>query len=164
MNTETVVIAIGSNLGDRIAAIRKTGVFLQALSEKPVQKASVWESEPVGAAKYTFLNTAARIETSLPPSGLLAKLKAFERACGREQNPVRWGPRIIDLDIICYGNLVIEQENLIIPHPEYSRRLFVLLPMKEILPEWQDPGSGKTIEENTRAAPDMIIRKTEQKW
>lgn len=161
---EEVIIALGSNLGDRLQHLSKAGFFLHEISEKKIQKAAVWESEPVGGAKYSFLNTAAKIFTNKPPRKLLVKLKEFEQTCGREKNPKRWAPRIIDLDIISYGNLVIEQESLIIPHPEFSNRLFVLNPMKEICPDWQDPQTGKKIDQAIKSAPKIDIRKTDYSW
>lgn len=161
---EEVVIAAGSNLGSRLDYLRKAGEFLESLSAGFIKKASIWESEPVGGAKYTFLNTAAKIETNLTAADLLAKLKQFEKECGREQDPLRWAPRVIDLDIIRYGNLVIQTENLIIPHSEYSNRLFVLLPMLQIDAGWSDPQSGKTVKELVNQAPQIKIHQTEYNW
>jgi len=161
---ETVIIALGSNLGDRLATIQKAGKFLEKLSEMPVHKGGIWESEPVGAARYPFYNTAAKIATSLLPKELLLKLKSFEQECGREKNPVRWGPRILDMDIIRYGNLVVDTDNLIIPHPEYKTRLFVLLPMEEIDGNWRDPQNQKTVTEMIDIAPQIEIRKTGLYW
>ncbi|MDX1642239.1 MAG: 2-amino-4-hydroxy-6-hydroxymethyldihydropteridine diphosphokinase, partial [Balneolaceae bacterium] len=154
---EPVIIAVGSNMGDRLSYIQKAGEFLENLSEGEIKKSSIWESEPVGDAKYDFLNCAAKIETSLSPEDLLVHLKDFERSCGREANPVRWGPRVVDLDLIGYGDLVIQREGLIIPHPEYSNRLFVLLPLQEIDSEWRDPKSHKSVEQLTDEAPRMDI-------
>jgi 2-amino-4-hydroxy-6-hydroxymethyldihydropteridine diphosphokinase len=161
---ETVIIAIGSNLGNRLLTIRKAGEFLAELSCQSVTKASIWESEPVGGAKFTFYNTAAKITTSLSPIELLTKLKNFEQQCGREKNPERWGPRVLDLDIIRYGNLVIDDDTLIIPHPEYKKRLFVLLPMEEIDKHWHDPGNRETVSGMIQSAPEIEIRKTEFSW
>ena len=161
---ETVIIALGSNLGDRLATIQKAGRYLEKLSEMPVRKGSIWESEPVGPARYPFYNTAAEIVTSLLPKDLLLKLKEFEQECGREKNPVRWGPRILDMDIIRYGNLVVDTDNLIIPHPEYKNRLFVLLPMEEIDGNWRDPQNQKTVSEMIITAPQIEIKKTGLYW
>lgn len=161
---ETVVIAAGSNLGNRLHYLEKAGRFLEALSSGLIKKSSVWESEPVGNARYTFYNTAAVIQTSLEAVQLLKHLKEFERECGREKNPRRWGPRVLDLDIIGFGNLVIERESLIIPHPEYHRRLFVLYPMLEIIPEWVDPDTGKHLSKLIDEAPELEIKKTDLNW
>lgn len=161
---EPVIIAVGSNIGDRLSYIQLAGAFLEKLSDGEIRKSSIWESEPVGGAKYDFLNCTARIETSLAPEELLVRLKEFEQSCGREADPVRWGPRVIDLDLICFGNLVIQQEDLIIPHPEYAKRLFVLLPLQEIDSEWKDPENKKNIGELTDDAPRMDITKTGYDW
>jgi 2-amino-4-hydroxy-6-hydroxymethyldihydropteridine diphosphokinase len=161
---EKVVIALGSNLGDRLGYLRQAGSFLSGLSEGIFKKASIWESEPVGAAEYTFLNSAALIETQKKPLDLLAILKSFEQKCGREKEPKRWGPRVLDLDIIAWGDLVIGQETLIIPHPEYHRRLFVLCPMMELLPGWTDPVTHKGIREMIDEAPAIEIHKTDLTW
>lgn len=161
---EEVIIAIGSNLGDRLTMIRNAGLFLDSLSESDVERASVWESEPVGGAKYTFLNTAAKITTRLTPTELLKKLKDYERLSGRDANPTRWGPRILDLDIVRYGKLVFENDSLIIPHPEYQNRLFVLLPMKEIDRDWIDPQSRLSLDELIKNAPKMELQKTNDRW
>ncbi len=161
---EKVVIALGSNLGNRLQTLQKAGDFLSSLSEKPVKKASIWESEPVGGAKFRFYNTVAEIATTLPPSELLGQLKEFEQQCGREQNPERWGPRILDLDIIRFGSLLVQTENLIIPHPEYKSRLFVLLPMEEINRSWCDPVTHTPISDLIDQAPGIEIEKTAFAW
>ncbi|HMB41076.1 MAG TPA: 2-amino-4-hydroxy-6-hydroxymethyldihydropteridine diphosphokinase [Balneolaceae bacterium] len=161
---EQAVIAIGSNLGDRLEMVRKAGEFLGQISmRKPVQS-SIWESEPVGGAKYTFYNAAALITTDLHPLALLHKLKDFEMACGRKKEYTRWSPRILDLDIITYGNLVIEMDNLIIPHPEYKKRLFVLYPLEEICPAWVDHSTGESLDVIIKNAPDIEMKKTELEW
>lgn len=161
---EKVTIALGSNLGNRLQTLRKAGEFLSVLSEKPVKKASIWESEPVGGAKYRFYNTVAQISTTLPAAVLLGQLKQFEQQCGREQNPVRWGPRILDLDIIHYGSLAVQNESLIIPHPEYQNRLFVLMPLFEIDNAWHDPVTHTLISDLIEQAPEIEIKKTELTW
>jgi 2-amino-4-hydroxy-6-hydroxymethyldihydropteridine diphosphokinase len=161
---EKVIIALGSNLGNRLETIRKAGIFLKNLSNDPVKKASIWESEPVGGALYPFYNTAAVITTSIKPVHLLSQLKKFERQCGRETNPVRWAPRILDLDIIGFGNLVIEEDSLIIPHPEYKKRLFVLLPMAEIAENWTDPQNGTNLAELIKNADTSEIHQTDLIW
>lgn len=161
---EPVIIAVGSNIGDRLSYVQQAGEFLESLTEGGIKKSSVWESEPVGGAKYDFLNCATEIKTTLPPVELLSRLKKFERHCGREADPVRWGPRVIDLDLISHGNLVIQKEGLIIPHPEFQKRLFVLLPIQEIDSDWQDPRNSKHIKNLIDEAPQMDISKTGYDW
>lgn len=161
---EPVTIAVGSNLGNREKMLRKTGIFLEKLTETTADKSDVWESEPVGPAKFPFLNAAAKIFTTLSPRLLLDRLKKFEAEMGRKKRAKRWSPRILDLDIITYGNLVIHSENLIIPHPEYTRRLFVLYPMRQIYPSWIDPETNRSIHDIIEQAPDMQLQKTKIKW
>lgn len=161
---EPVIIAVGSNIGDRLSYIQKAGEFLGSVSEDEIVKSSIWESEPVGEAKYDFLNCAAKIFSSLTPKQLLKRLKNFEQSCGRDKNPIRWGPRVIDLDLIVYGNLVIQQEDLIIPHEEFKNRLFVLLPLSEIDKNWRDPVSKRSIDELIERAPEMDLQKTDYVW
>jgi 2-amino-4-hydroxy-6-hydroxymethyldihydropteridine diphosphokinase len=160
---ETVVVALGSNLGDRLHYIKQASLFLESLSESPAVKSSIWESEPVGPAKYPFYNSVIKITTSLQPIPLLKKLKTFETEIGRTST-VRWGPRVIDLDIIRYGDLVIDTDSLIIPHPEYYKRRFVLHPMLEVDPYWTDPVLKQNVQQLTDAAPQMDIHKTDIQW
>ena len=161
---EQAVIAIGSNLGDRLKMVQKAGEFLTHISESKPIKSSIWESEPIGGAKYTFYNAVALITAGLSPGDLLRKLKDFEMVCGRKSDHARWSPRILDLDIITYGNLVIEMDNLIIPHPEYRKRLFVLYPIGEICPDWVDHTTNESLGTIVKNAPGMEIKKTELKW
>jgi len=159
-----VIIAAGSNLGNRIDYIQKAGTFLAELSDVTAEKSSVWESDPVGPAEYKFLNSVSIIETELTPPKLLSGLKLFEQKLGREINPRKWGPRVLDLDIIAYNSLVIQMESLIIPHPEYHLRRFVLLPLQELSPGWIDPRTEMPIRVMIDKAPEIEIYKTEQKW
>ena len=160
---ETVIVAIGANFGDRLKSFQSASDFLEVLSLKPIVKSSIWESEPVGPAKYTFYNGAVKITTDLSPQNLLDQLKDFEKDAGRTQTE-RWGPRVLDLDIIRYGNLVIDKDTLIIPHPEYRKRLFVLKPMLEIDPDWVDISTGTPIQQMVEYAPRMEIEKTDISW
>lgn len=161
---EPVIIAVGSNMGERLSYIQKAGKFLESFSEGEANKSSIWESEPIGGAKYPFLNCAAKIFTSLEPKVLLKKVKDFEQSCGREKNPVRWGPRVIDLDLIAFGDLVIQEEDLIIPHPEFRNRLFVLLPLQEVDSDWKDPVEHQKINTLVKSAPEMDLQKTDFDW
>ena len=96
-----------------------------------------------------YLNGVVVLESELEPRELLETLFSIERRIGRcrEREKVRWGPRIIDLDIIAYGHRVVQTEGLLIPHPEMHRREFVLQPMFEVIPEWRHPILGKTVGE-----------------
>lgn len=159
------VIAIGSNLNDRLGYLSQAKLFLTTLSTQPVRCSHLYESEPIGGISHLpYLNAAIRIETTLEATELLASLKNFEQKAGRDPKAIRWANRIIDLDIIGYGNQIVRQENLQIPHPEYQNRLFVLLPMRDIIPEWIDPLTGKTLDEIISDAPKISVFKTSLNW
>jgi 2-amino-4-hydroxy-6-hydroxymethyldihydropteridine diphosphokinase len=109
------------------------------------------ETEYVGGdVQPPVLNAAAVGETALPPREVLERLLAIEQAFGRTR-PYRGAPRTLDLDLILYGNLVIEEPGLIVPHPRFRERLFVLAPLAEIAADWRDPVTGRTIDELLRA-------------
>ena len=142
-----VYIAIGSNVGDRRAAIEHARLGLAALG--PVRLSRVHETAPVGgpAGQGAFLNAVAELDTSLQPRDLLARSQAIERAIGRE--PVgrrqRWGPRVLDLDVLFYDDRVIDEPGLRVPHPRLHERAFVLVPLAELAPELVHPVRGQTV-------------------
>ena len=139
-------IGLGSNLGDRSGNIEEAIDSLKAVDTIPVKKiSSIYETEPEGVEEQAhFLNCALEVETNLPPGKLLASLKAIERQMGRSGGK-RWGPRVIDLDILLYGGLVMKEVDLEIPHPLLPERLFVLSPLSEIASEVVHPTLGKSI-------------------
>lgn len=139
-----VAIALGSNLGDREACLRAA---LEALRPtiRSLRVSSFHETAPVGVGEQpTFLNAAAVGETSLPPQALLATLLDIEKQFGRER-PYPGAPRTLDLDLILYGDEVIERPDLIVPHPRFRERRFVLEPLSEIAADWRDPVTGRTV-------------------
>lgn len=128
-------LALGSNLGDRAAHLRAGLAGLGAEPEVEVVRVSrFYETPPWGPVPQgAYLNACAEIATTLPPRGLLDLCLAVERAGGRERN-VRWGPRTLDIDILTYGNLTVDEPDLKIPHPRMIERAFVLVPLAEIAP------------------------------
>ena len=130
-------IAFGSNLGDRNKNIQEA---LLALSSHPkiklIKTSSIIETEPEGGPpdQPKFLNGAVKIETDLSPDDLLSALQAIEKQLGRSR-AIKNGPRTIDLDIIFYGDEIINKPGLVIPHPRWRQRQFVLKPLREIAPE-----------------------------
>lgn len=139
-------ISIGSNIGDRISNCKKALLELERVS-KIVKVSSFYETEPVGKEDQPeFINLAVIIETELIPKKLLSDLKQIENKLGRVRHE-KWGPRTIDIDIIFYDNLIIKEDDLVIPHPRAHQRRFVLEPLCEIDPEFVHPELKSTISE-----------------
>jgi len=129
----TAVIALGSNLGDRLANLRAAVAELEARGISVLQRSGVWETPPVPADQPPYLNAALVTETALAPLSLLAELKAIEHYLGRRPER-RWGPRPIDLDILFYGDSRIDLPDLQVPHPRILERAFVLAPLSDVWP------------------------------
>ena len=128
-------LGIGSNLGDRIKNIKLAIQKINSLKNTKVLKLSrIIETTPVGgpARQPKFLNAALKISTNLPPVNLLNKLKTIEKGLGRKKG-ARWGPRLIDLDILLYADKTVNRKNLKIPHPRLMQREFVIKPLSEVL-------------------------------
>ncbi len=146
VKTVRAYVGLGSNLGDREANLRGALGMLEARGEITVVKVSSFlETEPVGGppGQGMFLNAAAELETTLTPRELLRACQDVERALGRERG-VRWGPRTMDVDILLYGEEVIQEPDLVIPHPRMHEREFVLAPLADIAPEALHPVLKKT--------------------
>ena len=145
-----VAIALGSNLGDRDGYLRSAITALHP-SISNLHVSTFHDTAPVGVGPQpTFLNATAVGETSLAARALLDTLLAVERDLGRER-PFPGAPRTVDLDLILYGDAVIDEApSLIVPHPRFRERRFVLEPLAEIAPDWRDPVTGQTVEELLR--------------
>lgn len=144
--SETVFLALGTNLGDRVENLRAA---LQALLPAvKIQAASpVYETPPWGYTDQpAFLNMVIQAEAELPPGDLLRELKRIEVDLGRQPN-FRYGPRLIDLDILFYGQQTLQLENLSIPHPRLQERAFVLVPLADLAPGLRHPLLAKTVRE-----------------
>ncbi|MBA4179905.1 MAG: 2-amino-4-hydroxy-6-hydroxymethyldihydropteridine diphosphokinase [Anaerolinea sp.] len=139
------VLALGSNLGDRLANLRAAVSMLEEAGLEVIAKSEVWETAPVPADQPPYLNAAVVAETGLEPLDLLRELKRIEHDLGRREG-TRWGPRPIDLDILFYGDLALNSETLTIPHPRIAERAFVLAPLTDIIDE-PLPVLGKTAAE-----------------
>ena len=109
-----------------------------------ISRSSLYRSSPLGGIEQPdFVNAVAAVLTTLEPRDLLRKLKAIERRRGRERNGQRWGPRVIDLDLLVFSRAVLSEAGLSIPHPGIAERNFVLLPLREIAPDLVIPGLGR---------------------
>jgi 2-amino-4-hydroxy-6-hydroxymethyldihydropteridine diphosphokinase len=134
-------LGIGSNVGDRRRFCRRAvdeleaadGIGLEALS-------SLYETSPIGGPpQRSFVNMVVRVATGLEPQSLLDTCKAIERRLGRQPSDIKWGPRVVDIDILTYGEEKIVEAGLEIPHPRLTQRRFVLVPLLEIDPQAVDP-------------------------
>ena len=139
-------IGLGSNLGERESMIRSALDDLARLpSTTLVRASSLYDTEPVGDTDQPgFLNAVAQLETGLSARQLLWNLLLIERRLGRVRTR-HWGPRVIDLDLLLYGNEVLDQPDLTVPHPELIRRSFVLVPLVELDPLVVHPVTGETL-------------------
>ena len=150
MNTAALLwqpayIGVGSNLSDPAAQVRQACEALAQLAEcRLVAVSALYLNPPLGPQDQPdYVNAAAGLLTTLRPTALLDSLKEIERSQGRARKAGdRWGPRIIDLDLLVYGNAVVQEPGLTVPHPGISERNFVLFPLLDIAPTLNIPGQG----------------------
>jgi 2-amino-4-hydroxy-6-hydroxymethyldihydropteridine diphosphokinase len=137
-------VGLGANLGDREATMRAALELLAQLQGVHVLEVSSFrETEPVGVLDQPrFLNAAAAVETTLSPRELLDTLLGVERVLGRTREGPRLGPRTIDLDLLLYGEEIVDEAGLTVPHPRLHERLFALEPLHELEPQLVVPGRG----------------------
>jgi 2-amino-4-hydroxy-6-hydroxymethyldihydropteridine diphosphokinase len=139
-----VAIALGSNLGDRERYLRDAVEALRAFISN-LRVSSFHETAPVGVGDQpAFLNGVVVGETSLDARALLTRLLEIEQQFGRER-PYAGAPRTLDLDLILYGDAVLDEPGLIVPHPRFRERAFVLEPLAESAGEWRDPTTGSRV-------------------
>ena len=140
-----VYIGLGSNLADPRAQVEAGLRALARLTDtRLVRSSRLYRSAPWGRTNQPeFVNAVAELYTNLAPQSLLDALLAIERQAGRERDATRWGPRVLDLDILVYADLVIDLPGLHVPHPHLHERAFVLMPLCEIAPDLWIPGKGR---------------------
>jgi 2-amino-4-hydroxy-6-hydroxymethyldihydropteridine diphosphokinase len=140
-----VYLGLGSNLGDRAASIQEALRELPLYGLEVLRTARLYETEPWGVTDQPrFLNSACITKTSLPPLRALQAAKAIERAAGRTPTK-RWGPRVIDIDLLLYDDVTLDTAELTLPHPGILDRIYVLVPLAEIAPELQHPMTHQTM-------------------
>ena len=136
-------LGLGANLGDRLGTLRRAVELLGATDGISVmQSSNVYETAPVGPPQPDFLNAVVRVETDLEPHALLEACQSIERALGRERHE-RWGPRTIDIDVLAYDHLEIDEPDLEVPHPRMHERAFVLVPLGELDADPPLPGGRR---------------------
>jgi 2-amino-4-hydroxy-6-hydroxymethyldihydropteridine diphosphokinase len=142
------VVGLGSNLGERAAAIGAAASRLRSrVAAGAFRSSHLYETRPFGVSEQPdFLNAVCLFETSLEATRLLAALKDIERQLGRVESG-RWGPRRIDLDLLDLGGETLNSKALTLPHPGIAERAFVLVPLCEVAPEWRDPLTGRSATE-----------------
>lgn len=141
MEKHTAYISVGSNIGNKLLNCQK-GISALTKSGRSViiGQSNFYKTEPVDYTDQAwFFNSVVKIETALDPFQLLYELKIIEKNTGRTEDQIRYGPRILDLDIIFYDNIVINSSELIIPHPKMHKRCFVLKPICDINPKFIHP-------------------------
>ena len=153
-----VFLGIGTNLGDKTKNIKDAYERIKAKGIKIIRKSPVYETKPYGPIREqsNFLNSVVEVETGDSPDGLLSKIIEIENEMGRTRD-LRWGPRIIDIDILFYDDLVIKQENLKIPHLDIENRFFALRPLSDIAPDLIHPVFK-------RSAQEMLREFQRRKW
>lgn len=161
-------VGLGSNLGEREVLLRDAIEHLARLPEtRLAQVSSLYDTAPVGELDQpNFLNAVAQLETELTARQLLWNLLLIERRLGRVRHATqRYGPRTIDLDLLFYGNLVLDEPDLTLPHPELHRRAFVLVPLAELEPGLLHPTLGETVTELLkRVEARPAVRRMSRLW
>ena len=155
-----VYLSLGSNLGDRVASIRKAIERLGGSGIEVRRLSALYKTEPVDLRDQPwFVNCAAEADTDLMPLQMLKKLKAIERALGRRAG-IPKGPRTMDIDILLYGDTIMQSTQLTIPHPRLAQRRFVLVPLREIAPGVRHPVTRRTILEMLEEVkdPSQVVR------
>jgi len=150
---------MGSNLGDRRATLEYALDKLETAADlRIIRRSSLYETAPVGKTDQpSFLNLVVEVETALAPEALLDALQEIEQAFGRTRT-VRWGPRTLDIDILLYGDATIRTPRLTAPHPEMTRRRFVIEPLLEIAPDLVLP-DGRPVREVLTSVLDQDVRR-----
>jgi 2-amino-4-hydroxy-6-hydroxymethyldihydropteridine diphosphokinase len=163
-----IVIGLGTNVGDRLTNLREAVRFIDQSVGKIARCSEVWETEPWGYnSPNSFYNAVCVVRYERPDQifSLMEQLLRIEQMMGRMRNETNtYEDRIIDLDLISFDDLVLQLDNIIIPHPKMHLRKFVLLPLEQIYPSWYHPVLEKTVRELISECPDKtVVRKTDYK-
>jgi 2-amino-4-hydroxy-6-hydroxymethyldihydropteridine diphosphokinase len=159
---QPILLAIGSNVGDRVEECEHALHFIASQVTDPAQirTSSLWETDPVGPSETPYLNAVIKATTNHTPLEWLTAIKQYEASRGRDLNAPRWSAREIDIDILMLGLEPLDHPELQLPHKEMTQRLFVLLPLQEVEPSWKDPVHHHGIDHWIRQAPSLSCTKT----
>jgi len=156
---KTVYLALGSNLGDRRANLASALERLATADLRIVRVSSIYETAPRDVLDQPwFLNQVAEVETSLFPRQLLARTQKIERELGRKRAQPK-GPRVIDVDILLFGDAIINTPDLEVPHPRMLDRRFVLEPLAELAPDLRHPATGRSMREALAGVTDQAVKR-----
>ncbi|HEY2459426.1 MAG TPA: 2-amino-4-hydroxy-6-hydroxymethyldihydropteridine diphosphokinase [Candidatus Acidoferrum sp.] len=154
MKAMKVYLALGSNVGEREKNLQRAIAALAGAGVRVTRASSIYETEPVDYLEQPwFLNCVVEAETELPPVELLRALRGIENAMGSKKEFAK-GPRLIDLDILFYGDEIVDERELQVPHPRMAQRRFVLAPLAEIAAGVRDPRTRKTVAEMLEESGD----------
>jgi 2-amino-4-hydroxy-6-hydroxymethyldihydropteridine diphosphokinase len=153
-------LGLGSNVGDRRAHLEAAAAALPERGVRVIACSRVYETEPVGLVldQRDFFNACVRVSTALGPFDLLEACKEVERAVGRRPGGRRHGPRVIDVDVLLLGELELQSERLVLPHPEVLSRRFVLVPLLELEPSLTLPGGVRLADALAALGPGQEVR------
>jgi 2-amino-4-hydroxy-6-hydroxymethyldihydropteridine diphosphokinase len=155
MEEHQLFICLGGNLGEKEEIFRKTRTMINENIGKEMKLSSIYLTEPWGFdSEHEFWNQVIIVTTGLPPLSVLKKIRAIENIFGRERVLGKYVSRKMDIDILFYDSLILNHQNLIIPHPHIFERRFVLEPLAETAPDYIHPQTGKSISEMLRDCPD----------
>lgn len=140
------VVGLGANLGDRETTLREAFARLGKIEGvRALRLSTLRETAPIGPAQPDYLNGAALITTDRNPTDLMIELLSIEQSMGRTRDPaLRWGPRVIDLDLLWVDDVIVDEPRLTLPHPRLHERAFALEPLVELAPDARDPRTGAT--------------------
>jgi 2-amino-4-hydroxy-6-hydroxymethyldihydropteridine diphosphokinase len=152
--TVSAFLALGSNLGDRLGHLRRAvGLLNEVDGVRVVRSSRVYETAPVGPPQPDYLNAVIEVESTLAPRDLLRACLGVEQAMGRVREE-RWGPRVIDVDVLTYDDERIDEPDLVVPHPRMHERAFVLVPLLELTADPMLPGGAHMAD--VRLADDAV--------
>jgi 2-amino-4-hydroxy-6-hydroxymethyldihydropteridine diphosphokinase len=156
-----IYLSLGSNLGDRERHLQDTLDLLQAPDLRILRISPVYETEPREVRNQPwFLNLVVEAQTDLFPKQLLARTSKIERQLGRRRL-IEKGPRTVDIDILFIGSFVLRTSTLTVPHPRFAERRFVLAPLADLVPEWRDPVSRRSVRELLAGTADQNVRRVD---